>query len=501
MGNVTATTTKNAGTTIVRTQTQTFDELGRLLSQIGASSQTTTFAYDKVSNLTGVTDPRSNTYSYAFDALNRLIKETDEANEVIDYTLDGQGEVVTYEDPRNLQTTYVRNGFGDVLRRTSPDTGITDYVVNALGLTTQMTDARGIVTTYSYDDAGRMLTKTFPASASENVTYTWDGTAGGNKGTGRLTHIADHAGSTAITYDVRGNILSEVRTIASQAHTVAYSYDLADNVDTITYPSGRTVTYTRDATGQITGVTTRKSPTDPVVNLATGITWQPFGPLQGFTHGNGLTHSKTFDNDYRLNELLVRDTGTATDLLKRTHSYTDSLNLTGIANAVDATYSQTLTYAATRRLLAASGKWGDLTFAYDGVGNRTERVLDDGATVTTELFNISPTSNRLSTVTVGAATTRAFTHDGAGNITGDTRGAQVYAHVINHAGRISEVTLGGLTQASYLYNAAQQLVSRTLSIAPVGTTHFIHDSDGNVIAETDGFGDIACSVVRLLRVI
>jgi YD repeat-containing protein len=78
---------------IVSTHTQTFDELGRLLRQIGAASQTTTYGYEK-------------------------------------------------------------NGFGEVIRQTSPDTGITDYARDARGPVTQMTDARGIVTQYAYGDAG-----------------------------------------------------------------------------------------------------------------------------------------------------------------------------------------------------------------------------------------------------------------------------------------------------------------------------------------------------------
>jgi YD repeat-containing protein len=47
MGEVTSRTIKTSGGTIALTQTQVFDELGRLLQSIGASAQTTTFSYDK----------------------------------------------------------------------------------------------------------------------------------------------------------------------------------------------------------------------------------------------------------------------------------------------------------------------------------------------------------------------------------------------------------------------------------------------------------------------
>jgi len=56
----------------------TYDEIGRLLNAIGASSQTTIYAYDRTDNLTQITDPRSNLYGYAYDSLNRLVQTTDQ---------------------------------------------------------------------------------------------------------------------------------------------------------------------------------------------------------------------------------------------------------------------------------------------------------------------------------------------------------------------------------------------------------------------------------------
>jgi YD repeat-containing protein len=75
----------------------------------------------------------------------------------------------------------------EVIQETSPDMGTTVYVRDARGLVTQQTDGRGVVTDMTYDNAGRMLTKSFPAASAENVTYTYDSIAGGNKGVGRLT--------------------------------------------------------------------------------------------------------------------------------------------------------------------------------------------------------------------------------------------------------------------------------------------------------------------------
>ena len=70
--------------------------------------------------------------------------------------------------------------------------------------------------------------------------------------------------------------------------TTAYAYNLAGNVTQITYPSGRIVSYSYDSQGRISGVTTRASSNAPVVTLASGVTYEPFGPLASLTYGNGL---------------------------------------------------------------------------------------------------------------------------------------------------------------------------------------------------------------------
>ena len=153
-----------------------------------------------------------------------------------------------------------RNGFGEVKRRASPDSGNMDYVRNARGLDTQMTDARAVVTNMTYDNAGRNLTKTFPA---ENVTFTYDAlTPATNKGKGRLTGMVHEGGTITRQYDVRGNITRDARVITASgatARNVDYLYDTSDLVTRITYPSGRQVQFTRDTMGRISQVKTKKT--------------------------------------------------------------------------------------------------------------------------------------------------------------------------------------------------------------------------------------------------
>src|SRR6185503_5153607 len=126
--------------------------------------------------------------------------------------------------------------------------------------------------------------ETYPASPTENIVYTYDATNGGIFGTGRLTGFTDETGSTTLTYNERGDVISTMRTIDGTAYTTSYGYDLADHVNSITYPSGQIITYARDTLGRINSVTWRPSIAGGVTTLASNLTYLPFGPLSGLRY-------------------------------------------------------------------------------------------------------------------------------------------------------------------------------------------------------------------------
>ena len=194
--------------------------------------------------------------------------------------------------------------------------------------------------------------------------------------------------------------------------------------------SRRQVQYTRgDTTGRITQLKTKKTAADPLVNIATSITYQPvsnllknftpdrFRPLRGRVrgrlYGNTLTNSNTYTNDYELSQCQVKDG--ATVVLGRSLARTDALNITGITDQVTAANNQTLGHSAANRLNSASGPYGAQSWIYDGVGNRTSQTLA-GATTT---YSYPATSYKLQSTS--GATTRALTYDNAGNLATDSR--------------------------------------------------------------------------------
>jgi YD repeat-containing protein len=207
-------------------------------------------------------------------------------------------------------------------------------------------------------------------------------------------------------------------------------------------------------------------------------------------YANGLSIANTYTNDYALDVLGLYDGGTS--IIHRTHARGNDLNLTGVTDAVAPANTQTYGYSSANRLATANGAWGAKTFTYDAVGNRTYHTLTPpGGSATTEALAYPGTSNRVISVTVGATTTRQFVYDGAGNITSDTRSGSAYTYTYNNANRLTTVSLSGNLKATYTYNGGAQLIIRVItnSGALNGTTHYVHDLMGNVIAEADSSGN------------
>jgi RHS repeat-associated protein len=84
--------------------------------------------------------------------------------------------------------------------------------------------------------------KIYPqGSGMTNVSYTYDSTADGNYGKGQRTGMIDASGTTSYKYDARGRLVEEKKTIDSVDYVTSYTYDGADRIDTIIYPTGEEV--------------------------------------------------------------------------------------------------------------------------------------------------------------------------------------------------------------------------------------------------------------------
>ncbi|WP_368457153.1 RHS repeat-associated core domain-containing protein [Microbulbifer sp. TYP-18] len=437
------------GTTLVRSVSRSYDELSRLIDVDGNNGQNTSIAYDKNGDRTSATDGNQNTTGETRDALGRVKSVTDANTNQIQYTYDTADRITSVTDQRGNTTSYEYDFLGNLTKLTSPDTGITSYDHDPVGNLITRTDARGIVSNYSYDALNRLTAITYPGSTAENATYSYDNTDNNNKGVGRLTGFGNDAGATALIYDDLGRITRQDDTIASWSFSTQYGYDALGRVASITYPSGRIVSYSRDTLGRISAITSQDNAQATAQTLVSNIQYQPYGGISSMDYGNGITQSYSYDLDGRLETVTASGIGNV-----RSDFYTYDLanNITGIADSLDTNKDRAFVYDNLNRLTGEGYIAGQNDYQYDAVGNRTQKdATDTGGTPSTTTYSHEPTSNRIT-----QRDSQPWVTDAAGNTTSVDGGQQQYSY--NHANRLKTYTENSTLQGTYYYNAIGQRV-------------------------------------------
>jgi RHS repeat-associated protein len=472
MGNRTAQRLKDASNNLTQQQTWVYDELGRLLRSVGAAGQTSAQQYDLNDNPTVSTNPKQHSSTKAYDALDRLVANTDPLNGVTALAYDAQDNLTQVQDPRGVTTQYQYDGLGNLTKQISPDSGTTSYSYDAAGNVISKTDANGVVTTYSYDALNRLTARQYPATPALNVQYHHDMTAEGNHGIGRLTAVQDASGVLGYHYDARGNLTEQLRSVAvngvDQYDSLGYAYDGANQLNRIDYPLGLSIHYARNAAGQVSQVQLQVGGGQPS-GFASNLSYLPFGPLKSLTWANGVSLSRSYDQDYRLSEQSVAGWNSQYGYDANSNISTLNSSLLGNLN-----YS----YDALDRLTAEQKASQQQSYSYDAVGNRTGKTVTpivngEAQTATTTTYQYASASNRLSQIDAQPVAT-----DAAGNLTQDRGNREL---VYDPQNRLSSVKLDGNTVAEFRYNALGQ---RTHKLSAQGTTTFLYGPDGQLLGET-----------------
>ncbi|HCR1586082.1 TPA: RHS repeat protein, partial [Pseudomonas aeruginosa] len=281
--------------------------------------------------------------------------------------------------------------------------------------------------------------------------------------------------SLVYRYDERGNLVEQVRSIRLDQQTlldrVTYRYDAANQLLEIGYPSGLAIGYPRNAGGQVASVTLAVGDKAPST-LVGQIAYLPFGPLLRLTWGNGITLSREYDQDY---QLLRQKVGP----WQSDYQHDANGNIQQHRHSLWGTLDYQ--YDPLDRLTEERGVQGGRSYAYDAVGNRTQRSDNpaSGGTASSQDYQYSPDSNRLTAI--GA---QAVTSDAAGNLTQD-RAARKLAY--DAQGRLQSVSRDGQQVAEYRYNALGQ---RIVKLTPESITTYLYGPDGQLLgeAEHDGSG-------------
>ena len=459
LGNRTADNSYDPSGTVHRTHTRVFNTLNQLYQDInaaGGSAVTSTYGYDANGNQKTINAPLMRNTTNVYDALNRLSQITDPASRITKLGYDANDNLASVIDPRTFTTSYSHNGFNDSTKLVSPDTGMSSRTYDSGGNLATTTDARSALATYSYDALNRESKVVY---SDQTINFTYDT---GTNGKGRLTGASDANHSMSWSYETLGRVTGKGQTVAGITKSVGYSYTNGDLTSLVT-PSGQTITYTY-TNHRITAVKVNTT------TLLSGVTYDPFGPVTGWTWSNASVSSRSYDLDGNPGQIVTP--GLSSNV---TNVYTvDSASrITGITDSGTSSISETYGYDLLDRVSSGVRSAKNVGYTYDANGNRSTQTGSSALTDT-----IATTSNRLNATS--GYLTRTYGYDSAGNTlsyTGDT-------FTFNQRDRMSSSTVTAGT-TNYLYNALGQMIEKS---GNGGTTLLMYDEAGHLLGEYSSTG-------------
>ena len=369
--------------------------------------------------------------------------------------------------------------------------------------------------------------KTKALSTGGQWDYTYD-TATISNAKGRLVSVVLDGGTDGYYYDgydAMGRVTSsrQITTAGTaNSYSMSYGYNLAGNMTSETYPSGKQVTTEYDSAGRIAGV--KKGATNyyagaTPTDATNRIQYTAHGAVSAMKFGNGKWERTLFNGRLQPTEIDLGASNGASDLLKLEYKYGVLVNNTldttqnngniqsQIITASALTLTQTYGYDQLNRLSSATESGGtnewSQTYSYDRYGNRavTAGTVLDAARTPQSLSAFDTTTNRIKPSVMSG-----FGYDTSGNLTTDpsatvgydaenhqtSYGASTYSY--DGDGRRVKKQVGSTTTV-FVYNVAGQLIAEyDNSTSPPpgsGTSYLISDHLGSTRAVIKPDGTVA----------
>ncbi|MDC8014005.1 hypothetical protein [Tahibacter soli] len=343
------------------TTTYGYDDAGRQTSVTNALNQTTTTVYDVAGRRTSVTDALNRTTKFVYDEAGRLIETiapdetpwTDSDNPRTTSAYDALGRKTRETDGEGRITRY-RYGIGgqlDMVVLPNPATGanpelvngespngsgtlVTRYEYDTLGHKRRQIDALNRTTSWTYDESGRVLTRTLPLLQQETFVYDTLGrrtqhtdfrgrtTSYAYKPNTDLLQTIDYAtdADTTIAYTAEG----QIDTVQDGNGTTSYEYSERGRLEKVTWPSGLWIEYGYDDAGNRTQLTTadqsvsytfdelnRLKTVTPTLGQGATYDYDAVGNRATVTHANGVTTTYTYHPGNQLRTLTTTRPGNA----------------------------------------------------------------------------------------------------------------------------------------------------------------------------------------------
>jgi RHS repeat-associated protein len=448
----------------------------------------TEYAYDCEGNPERVWDakhPSANqtqpaTQLNTYDLLNRVSSVTQPwggsggGTAITRYVFDAQDHATQVTDANGTVTSFTYSDRNLLTRSSSETSGITTYTFNEHGAQVSRTDARNVTVTQTFDALDRVVFVDYPEN-NLDMTYTYDDPAVPFS-KDRLTAVTRNGQTTPYRYDRFGRIL--------QDGGLTYSYDKNGNRQTLGYPGNVSAALTFDFADRPATLSMQDA-AGPVQSLVSSSTHKAFGPLDSLALGNGLIESRGFTSRYFPSAISVPGR------LDWTYT-TDALgNVTAIADNLNGGGSRSFAYQDMQYFLTqGNGPWGTRTWTYGKSGDRLSETRDSVSRAYTYTPNAAGgNSSRLAQITGGASGTASFFSDPAGDITFHSEGTAKLRLTYDSDQQLaqqraeSDTTAQGLSQFTYDsrdFLSSSRLFSFAGSAAPDREVLATYDSQGTL---------------------
>jgi RHS repeat-associated protein len=463
----------------------TYDDAGNLVSVENAfegESQVTRFQYDAETRLVRTIDPLGHVSTLGYDAEGNLTSETTPSGKtrrttynnlnlpttvvaadgktVESTTYDAEGNAVSTSFGDGLVTTFSYDSAGRITAIKKPNgTTSVDYDQNSR--VEAITDPMGGRVEYQYDDKGNMTAVTDQLGATTRFAY---------NELGELTSLTTANGATRrLDYDPLGRLLTETDPLGE---VTRYSYDTAGRLVAVTDRAGDVTRFAYDRDGNLTR---RMLPSGEEVTLESDPLGRPStmsdaDTVVSYTYdaggrvatersrGNGgvslpdVTLSYLYDPDGSIKQRNGPGGRTIFD-------YDDRSRPTGITNARNERFQ--LTYDNADRLISLTRPNGVVdTLAYGAFGELRSRTSQRGGTLLAKTqYGVDALLRR--TTMQDQDGTHGFAYDKAGRLTSATHppasGLPSQQFRYDQVGnRIAPTTAPG---AQYSYDAGSRLLA------------------------------------------
>ena len=347
---------------------------------------------------------------------------------VTSYTYDAAGHLLTLTDPVGNTTIYTYNYLGLVATEPNEKNATRYYTYDALGRLVQKTDRNDRVTTYTYDSVGR-LTAEHWGDTSDYFMYTYDLV-------GNLLYATDGDHSYSYTYDSLYRPLYTSFNFDSQSAVFSYTYDAVGRQTssslTLNGHADRVNTTTYDYLGNATSIRQHGNITDEIF---AEFDYNANGLLTAINRyeedeNDVLTAVANSLYEYNANNAVTSITHKnpdETQIVKHSYTYDSTNNIVEYLNSIDG--NTEYNYDFLGQLIGADhASQSDESYTYDSNGNR---LTANGDTYTTG------TNNELT-----SDDTYTYTYDAEGNRISKTNsaGTERELYTWDYRNRLTSVT-------------------------------------------------------------